>query len=90
MGQDGTAVTASPPMLAMARAILAAHGPAAGAMHKVQEIAAILGVDKSTVYRHIASGKLEAVRAGRSLRVPESAFQDYLRPAAVTSPDGVT
>jgi excisionase family DNA binding protein len=35
-------------------------------------------VSKMTVYRLVHAGELEAVRVGRSFRVPESAVADYL------------
>ena len=36
-------------------------------------------VSKMTVYRLVHSGELEAVRVGRSFRVPDYAVQEYLR-----------
>lgn len=45
----------------------------------VDEIAALLRVSKMTVYRLLHSGELDAVRIGRSFRVPESAVGDLLR-----------
>lgn len=36
-------------------------------------------VSKMTVYRLVHSGELEAVRVGRSFRVPDDAVQEYLR-----------
>jgi excisionase family DNA binding protein len=36
-------------------------------------------VSKMTVYRLVHSGELEAVRVGRSFRVPEPAVDTYLR-----------
>ena len=45
----------------------------------VAEVAARIRVSKMTVYRLVHSGDLEAVRVGRSFRVPESAVDDYLR-----------
>ncbi|WP_432558633.1 helix-turn-helix domain-containing protein [Granulicoccus sp. GXG6511] len=45
----------------------------------VAEVAAVMRVSKMSVYRLIHSGKLEAVRFGRSFRVPEKAVHDYLR-----------
>jgi hypothetical protein len=37
-----------------------------------------------SVYRLLHSGELEAVRVGRSFRVPEQAVVGYLRDAAFT------
>lgn len=45
----------------------------------VAEVAARMRVSKMTVYRLVHSGELEAVRVGRSFRVPDEAVQEYLR-----------
>ncbi len=45
----------------------------------VAEVAARMRVSKMTVYRLVHNGDLEAVRVGRSFRVPEEAVQEYLR-----------
>lgn len=44
----------------------------------VADIAAALRVSKMTIYRMIDSGQLPASKFGRSLRVTEHAFRDYL------------
>ena len=44
----------------------------------VAEVATIMRVSKMTVYRLVHGGELEAVRVGRSFRVPESAVTEYL------------
>jgi excisionase family DNA binding protein/AhpD family alkylhydroperoxidase len=49
----------------------------------VAEVALIMRVSKMTVYRLVHSGELEAIRVGRSFRVPESAVNQYLRAAFV-------
>jgi len=46
---------------------------------KVAEVAALLRVSKMSVYRLIHAGDLEAVRFGRSFRVPQQAVDVYLR-----------
>ena len=46
--------------------------------YTVAEVAAVMRVSKMSVYRLIHSGELEAVRFGRSFRVPESALNAYL------------
>lgn len=51
----------------------------------VAEVAALMRVSKMTVYRLVHSGTLQAVRVGRSFRVPENAVQEYL---ATTFKDG--
>ena len=45
----------------------------------VAEVATLLRVSKMSVYRLIHNGELEAVRFGRSFRVPNSAVDAYLR-----------
>lgn len=45
----------------------------------VAEVAARMRVSKMTVYRLVHGGELEAVRVGRSFRVPDEAVQEYLR-----------
>ncbi len=45
----------------------------------VAEVAARMRVSKMTVYRLVHAGELEAVRVGRSFRVPDDAVQEYLR-----------
>ena len=45
----------------------------------VAEVATLLRVSKMSVYRLIHSGELEAVRFGRTFRVPNSAVDAYLR-----------
>jgi excisionase family DNA binding protein len=45
----------------------------------VAEVASLMRVSKMSVYRMIHAGELEAVRFGRSFRVPEKAVDDYLR-----------
>ena len=51
----------------------------------VAEVATIMRVSKMTVYRLVHSGELEAIRVGRSFRVPERAVNQYLRDAFVAT-----
>jgi excisionase family DNA binding protein len=51
----------------------------------VAEVAAIMRVSKMTVYRLVHSGELDAIRVGRSFRVPEQAVTDYLQEAYVAA-----
>jgi len=44
----------------------------------VAEVADQIRVSKMTVYRLVHSGELEAVRVGRSFRVPEHAVEELL------------
>jgi excisionase family DNA binding protein len=41
----------------------------------VAEVAELMRVSNMTVYRMVESGKLPAVRFGRSYRIPESALE---------------
>ena len=45
----------------------------------VAEVASHMRVSKMTVYRLVHAGQLEAVRVGRSFRVPEHAVETYLK-----------
>jgi len=51
----------------------------------VAEVATIMRVSKMTVYRLVLSGELEAIRVGRSFRVPEQAVNQYLKDAFVAA-----
>jgi excisionase family DNA binding protein len=51
----------------------------------VAEVASIMRVSKMTVYRLVHSGELEAIRVGRSFRVPERAVNQYLRDSFVAA-----
>ena len=51
----------------------------------VAEVATIMRVSKMTVYRLVHSGELEAIRVGRSFRVPEQAVNQYLRDSFVAA-----
>jgi excisionase family DNA binding protein len=44
----------------------------------VAEVAAQMRVSKMTVYRLVHAGELDAIRVGRSFRVPEEAVEQYL------------
>ena len=50
----------------------------------IHEVAVIMRLSKMSVYRLVHSGELEAVRVGRSFRIPEQAVASYLRGAAFT------
>lgn len=77
---------ASPPRLIEyadpdARADLADHAAGNADVRlflTVTEVATIMRVSKMTVYRLVHSGELEAVRTGRSFRIPEQAVNSYL------------
>jgi excisionase family DNA binding protein len=48
----------------------------------VQEVATELRVSKMTVYRLIHGGEMDALRVGRSIRVPEKELDKYITHAA--------
>lgn len=45
----------------------------------VAEVAQTIRVSKMTVYRLVHNGELDAVRVGRSFRVPETAVDNFLK-----------
>lgn len=45
---------------------------------KISELAGLARVSKMTVYRMVTSGELEAVRVGRSYRIPAAAARRML------------
>ncbi len=47
-------------------------------LRTVAEVATLLRVSKMSVYRLIHNGELEAVRFGRTFRVPQPAVDRYL------------
>jgi excisionase family DNA binding protein len=47
----------------------------------ITQIAADLRVSRMTAYRLVHNGELEAIRVGRSIRVPREAYEAYLRGA---------
>jgi excisionase family DNA binding protein len=75
------------------RARLAARQAGPDSPYVVAEIAAALGVSKSTVYKAVESGDLRGFRFGGTrkgtIRIPHGAFVDYVAAcvaAAVTRP----
>jgi excisionase family DNA binding protein len=48
----------------------------------VQGAAALLDVHADTIRRMIRAGQLEAVKVGRAIRIPRSALETALEPAA--------
>jgi excisionase family DNA binding protein len=55
----------------------------------IYEIAIMMRISKMSAYRLIHSGELEAIRVGRSYRIPEQSVISYMRGAAYT-PAGLT
>ena len=46
----------------------------------VDEVAKRLKVTRQAIYNWINEGRLKAVKAGRSTRIPESAVKEFLQP----------
>lgn len=44
----------------------------------VSDVSKILGIGKNTAYDLIRCGAIKSVRAGRQIRVPKSAFLEFL------------
>ena len=53
-------------------------GPVNGPFLTVAEVAARMRVSKMTVYRHVHSGELPAIRFGRSFRVQRRAVEELI------------
>lgn len=50
----------------------------------IYEFALLMRISKMSAYRLVHSGDLEAIRVGRSYRIPEQAVISYVRDAAYT------
>ena len=48
--------------------------------YTVKEAAAQMKVCQMTIYRAVNSGKLRSVVFGHTVRIPESALEEYLQP----------
>ena len=53
----------------------------------IYELAVMMRISKMSAYRLVRTGELEAVRVGRSYRIPEQAVINYMRDAAFTPAD---
>jgi excisionase family DNA binding protein len=54
----------------------------------IYELAVMMRISKMSAYRLVRTGELEAIRVGRSYRIPEQAVLSYMRDAAFT-PTGI-
>jgi excisionase family DNA binding protein len=50
----------------------------------IYELAVMMRISKMSAYRLVRTGELEAIRVGRSYRIPEQAVLAYMRDAAFT------
>ncbi len=57
-----------------------------GALMSAEDVEAVLGVDKSTIYRMAQDGRLPAIKVGRQWRFPAQAIQELLGGAGVSAP----
>ena len=55
--------------------------------YTVKEAAEMLKVCQMTIYRAVNSGKLRSVVFGHTIRVPESAIEEYLQPKSNPVPN---
>jgi excisionase family DNA binding protein len=46
--------------------------------YSIEELAQILKLNQGSIRQLVRSGKLESVKFGRTIRIPESSFQDYV------------
>jgi excisionase family DNA binding protein len=83
-GDDDTAAQVRQAQAQVAATVAAA----APAHYRVAEVAALLAVSKSTIYRAIAAGDLRALRVGqvRAMRVSHEDFDAY-RASLATTPE---
>ncbi len=49
------------------------------------QVAEMLGIARLRVYRYVATGELQAVRIGRSLRVPSESLEVWIRAKTTSS-----
>jgi excisionase family DNA binding protein len=63
------------------------------ALVTIQEAAVLLRVSPVTIRRHVAAGRLPAVRVGRQIRIERDALDDFAAPVSAqpsrASTDGV-
>lgn len=54
--------------------------------YTVKEAAEILKVHPMTLYRAIEQSRITSLKIGRMIRIPESAFDEFLHPAKPPAP----
>jgi excisionase family DNA binding protein len=47
--------------------------------HSVKDLMALTGLGRTKCYELVASGELEAIKAGRSVRVSRASFEEWTR-----------
>lgn len=53
--------------------------------YRVEEVAALLGIARSTVYQQINEGKIQTLKFGRARRIPCAVIDRMLAPDAASS-----
>jgi putative molybdopterin biosynthesis protein len=53
------------------------------------EVAKMLRVTRTTIYEHIKSGQLKAIRVGNRYRITEAHLEEYIRQNAVNTTTSV-
>jgi len=53
--------------------------------YTVEEIAAILGISKSSAYELVKQGHFRAVKIGASIRISKNSFDDWLDSQSVST-----
>lgn len=54
--------------------------------YTIKEVAEKLGLSTGTVTKLIASGKIKSVKVGKSVRVPDSAFEEFEMAGKIRKP----
>ena len=54
------------------------HDPAPKALYRVPEVMRLLSLSRSVIYELIRSGRLRAVKEGRTRLIPGSAIMEYV------------
>ena len=48
-------------------------------IHTLNDIAAILGIDRATAYKLVNSGAFKTIRIGNMIRISRKSFEDWLK-----------
>lgn len=59
-------------------------------LYRARDVAAMVDVDVSTIYRAIRTGELTAYRVGKLLRIPATAIDAYLHKRPASAPTVAT
>ena len=54
------------------------HDPSAKALYRIPEAMLLLSLSRSVIYELIRSGRLHAVKEGRTRLIPQSAIIEYV------------